>query len=318
MTSSFVAGANLPWVSYGTDFGTNAWWPQGGLAHRSDLDRVREALAQLAAAGGRLVRWFVFCDGRAGIRFDGDNAPLGLDDRVFPDFERALALVEEAGLEAIFVLLDYTWCRKKTTFNGVQMRGRQEVLRRRHLRERLFEHVFAPLFERFGREPAIRAWDLINEPEWVTFTYGSWRPLRSVGRWELREYLASAARLVHELTSQQVTVGSAAGHWLDLVRDCGLDFYQVHWYDRLDRQCHIDRPVAELGVDRPVWLGEFPTRNSARRTYDLLTLARRRGYAGALYWSLLAPDGSSDNIAASPELMAWHRDSLEPPGEVRG
>ena len=59
MTSpTFVVGANLPWISYGGDFGANAWRPAGGVRHQ--LDDVADAMARAADADPR--------DGRVGPR----------------------------------------------------------------------------------------------------------------------------------------------------------------------------------------------------------------------------------------------------------
>jgi hypothetical protein len=76
----------------------------------------------------------------------------------------------------------------------------------------------------------------------------------------------------------------------------GLDFYQVHWYDKLKRQPSLDTPIAQLGFDRPVLLGEFPTRGSKRSPEDIVLTAKTAGYAGAFYWSVLSEDECSAGI----------------------
>ena len=69
-------GVNLPWRRYGCDFGTNAWRIGGLAAH--DTARVRRALDDARRSGAAAVRWFFFCDGRAGIDYDAGGRPLGL------------------------------------------------------------------------------------------------------------------------------------------------------------------------------------------------------------------------------------------------
>ncbi len=135
-----VVGANLPWITYGCDFGANAWRPAGGVATTGIPPSVRRALGDLRDRGGTLVRWFLFCDGRAGIRFDGDR-PVGLDDFVTADLDAALDLLDATGLRVIFVLLDFHWCLRRRDINGVQLSGRQRVLTRADLRASLLENV---------------------------------------------------------------------------------------------------------------------------------------------------------------------------------
>jgi hypothetical protein len=98
-----------------------------------------------------------------------------------------------------------------------------------------------------------------------------------------------------------VTIGCAGTWRLDLVTPLGLDFYQVHWYERFGWAA-LSRPVADLGLDdRPVILGEFAGRGV--QPAEVLDTARRAGYEGALVWSLLAQDEYS---AYPPELAAWN------------
>lgn len=291
--ATFTIGANLPWLRYGGDFGANAWHPRGGLSRRTDLSEVRLQLTRLAARGVSVVRWFMLCDGRAGVRFAPDGTPLGPDEALFTDIDMAETLAAEAGVALMPVLLDFAWCSRARQVSGVQLGGRRRVLADPARRAALLERVLVPLFDRYGRSAAIRAWDLINEPEWVTRGAATWNPLRGVSWRAMRSFVREAAASVHSRTSQQVTVGSASTRWLALVRGTGLDFYQPHWYDRLERHSPLDRPVERLRLDRPAWLGEFPTRGSAHSPRRLLEAARRAGYEGALFWSVLADDNAT-------------------------
>src|SRR5678815_1322796 len=78
----FSVGANLPWITSGGDFGANVWRPQGGLAAQGVSLDAFASLTELRGLGVETIRWFMFCDGRAGIRFDDDGSPLGLDEHV--------------------------------------------------------------------------------------------------------------------------------------------------------------------------------------------------------------------------------------------
>ncbi len=279
----FLTGANLPWVHYGIDFGANAWRPDGGIAQADERARVEAAFAGLAASGVRYVRWFLFCDGRAGITFSSAALPLGLDDCVFRDVDAALDIARRHNLRIMFVLLDFLWCNPATTTRAVQMGGRSDVLADVASREALLDHVFVPLLERYGEEPAILAWDVINEPEWIT----------TVEPRDLDAFLGESVSLIHATTIHPVTVGSAGVRWRDRYMNLNLDFYQVHWYDSLTHQPSLDTPVARLGFDRPVLLGEYPTRGSKLTPEDIVAAARASGYAGAFYWSVLAKDECS-------------------------
>ncbi len=286
---TFSVGANLPWVCYGCDFGANAWSPSGGLGANSRPD-LPALFDRLRDGGVELVRWFFFCDLRAGVRFDHDGVPDALDAAVERDIDAALTLIGRSGLRLVPVLFDFHLCRPRRRLRGVEMGGRSRLLRVPAFRARLVETVVAPVVQRYRHEPQIAAWDLFNEPEWATFGVGTWNPVASVSRTAMRAFLRESARVVHASARQPVTVGSASLATVNLVRGLGLDFYQPHWYDRLERAAPLGRSLSEIGYDRPVVLGEFPTGGSARNPPDLVRTAREAGFAGAWFWSVLAGD----------------------------
>ncbi len=150
-------------------------------------------------------------------------------------------------------------------------------------RHALLEGVFRPVLERYGAEPSIFAWDIINEPEWI----------KTLTPAEVREFLRESVELVHASTLHPVTIGSAGTRWRDRYKGLELDFYQVHWYDSLKHQPSLATPVEQLGFDRPVLLGEYPTRGSRKTSEEIIETARAAGYAGAFYWSVLAKDECS-------------------------
>jgi hypothetical protein len=242
---------------------------------------MREALGRAGDAGAEAVRWFLLCDGRAGL--DEEAPRPRLQPQVLEDMDAAVQALEESGLRAIFVLMDFSWFAPARRLRGVTMGGRRRLVTDDAARDALLAKVFEPILERHGRSRAVLAWDVFNEPEWVSLGTGSLRP-----------FLADIVDLAHRRSDRPVTVGLASRSGLPLVRGLGLDFYQVHWYDSVERKAPLDAPVDPFRLDRPLLLGEYPTRGSQRSATAILETARSRGYCGALAWSLLADDPASD------------------------
>ncbi len=305
---AFLEGVNLPWFSCGNDFGGNAWHPEGGISAPGRIDHIRPVFQALQREGITSLRWWLFADGRSGIRVDATGCPTGLDDRVFPDLDLALELAADHGIRIIPVCFDFLLCGPKEISGKVQLGGRRDWIRSQPHWVALETHVLSPLFMRYGSHPAILAWDLFNEPEWAVFGMG-WREA-SLLPWLMRARLARMVRLAHRHGDRPVTVGLASARGLPLVRGLGLDFFQIHWYDRHDAASPLDRSVERLGLDRQLLLGEYPTRNSRRSRREILELARRHGYCGALGWSLLAQDGCSGLELPAPLLEGRQSDSL--------
>jgi hypothetical protein len=252
---------------------------------------VEEAFARLAAAGITRVRWWVLGDGRAGLRGGPPGPdPVSLDDRLFADLDRGLALAERHGLSVMLVLFDFLWFRKRKVTKGVAMYGRSDLVRQPPALARLLDTVVRPLFERYRDHPAVWAFDLVNEPEWATVGYGAGRTAESLVAPTMTEFLREMTALGHQITNRPITVGLASVSGLPLVQGLGLDLYQVHWYDSVEAKTPLAGPVAALRLDAPLLLGEFPTRGSKKAPRDILETAASAGYAGALAWSLQAGD----------------------------
>jgi hypothetical protein len=317
LKTEFRVGANLPWIHYGGDFGANAWHPDGGLHTRAD--ELGRALDRVSTAGIRRIRWFMLGDGRTGIRFGPDGVPLGLDEHVFVDVDAALAAAGARDIEIMFVLFDFLWCARPRLVDGVQLGGRRDIWQDRRSRDALLEQVVRPILVRYGRDRRIFAWDIVNEPEWATRGLAA-RWLRpSVSLDAMQALVRDAAALVHRHTSQAATVGSVSTRFLHAWRELGLDLYQAHWYPKLERGAPLARPVSELELDRPLLLGEFPSRVSPEELQRIVDTARAAGYAEAFVWSILAEDPATDFAAAEAALFrpASVNARVEPAGAGR-
>jgi hypothetical protein len=298
---AFLVGANLPWIDYGQDFGASAWRPGGGVAQPDRREAMRLGLGRLAEAGGSVARWWLLGDGRSGLRESPRG--VGLADPVLDDMGAAVRALREAGLRALFVLTDFQWFRRRRREGSVALFGRAHLVNDPARRAGLLASVFAPIADTFGREEAILGWDLLNEPEWATFGVGTLDPLASISRRVMRAYLRELAALFHARATQPVTVGLASLRGLPLLDGVDLDFHQVHWYERNDGAASLSRPLATRDLGRqPLLLGEFPTRSCSLSPAEILERAERAGYAGALAWSLLGRDASTDPAALAAAL----------------
>jgi hypothetical protein len=297
----FVVGVNLPWIGYGTDVGASGWFPHGGFSHQPEaLEQLDRTLAAIALDGVSLVRIFLLCDARSGVRFDDGGFPLGIDDAVFPDIDALSAAASRNRISLMPVLLDFHLCGPSRTVDGVQIGGHSRLVADRGARLAFIDRVLRPIVERYGSDDTIVAWDMINEPEWC-LRGGLFRQT-AVSFDALQDFLGEAVACVQRDARQPVTIGCAGTWRLDLVTPLGLDFYQVHWYDRFGWAA-LARPVADLGLgDRPVILGEFAGRSTD--VARVLNAAKEAGYEGALVWSVLATDEQS---AYPPDLGAWVR-----------
>jgi hypothetical protein len=254
---SFAHGCNYPWstdghtVFYGLDFGANVWGSHLGVStRRAGIERDFD---EMAALGLNFVRWFVFCDGRAGIVYDDRDLPSGLDPHFFGDLDAALEIAAARGIALDLVLLDHPWM-----FSGVRAtladpvtggalearlpRGRAHVLATEAGRRALFAHVIDPLVTRYGAAGergdlanAVCAYELMNEPD---FVIEEWekdlsRHVAAPLPFEVMAGLVTRlSEVVHARSRALATLGCARARNLWAWEDAalGLDVLQVHTY----------------------------------------------------------------------------------------
>jgi len=329
--TTFTHGCNYPWstdghtVYYGLDFGANVWGSHLGVSTRRAA--IERDFDDMAGLGMTAVRWFVFCDGRAGIVYDDRDLPAGLDPHFFADLDAALEIALARGIGIDLVLLDHPWM-----FSGVHAtladpvtgaalearlpRGRAIVLGSEAGRRALFAHVIEPLVRRYGTAgergdlaAAVFAYEFMNEPDFVIEEWEAdvSRKVASPLPFEVMGALVTRSSEVVHAHGARVTLGCARARNLWAWEDpaLGLDLLQVHSYPNTK---HPERdvdlfglPPSALGVSSDVLLGEFPgdaLRQSPpgaspppRDLEQYLEFALERGYAGAWPWSFSGTDG---------------------------
>jgi len=325
-----IAGINYPWTvvggrpNYGCDFGRNIWNSHTGVS--THLDEVRADFVAMAAIGVEVVRWFVFTDGRGGVRWGRDGELVGLDDLFFTDMDAALGCARDAGLRLCLVLIDYAWAHNATGKALLATdRGLDEFLR----------HLVDPVLAAYGTTGtraelglAIHSFDIINEPDWVTAGLEPNLVHEPMTLDELRAFVGATAARLRSRSPALITLGGGrvrfAAEWDDPAY--GLDFVQVHSYPDVryqDRDVSLfGRTAASFGLSKPLLIGEHPT--SPRQhpadhlppaywLEDYQALARDGGYLGAWPWSFKGVDafGKSSHIQPYLSAASSHAEALE-------
>jgi hypothetical protein len=309
----YLNGVNYPWVHYGNDFGANAWGAYG--VHDATTRAAVDAdFARMEQQGIHSARWWLFADGRAGIAWDSGGMPVGLDPYVFADLDAALALAQKHHVYLNLVLTDVSLLYRASYANGVQMGGRPYLVNTAAGRQALVSKVFTPVFDRYGQNPQILSYEVMNEPEWAisedhavnsSATQSSATQPASLAN--MQALVRQAAAAVHARTRSHVTVGGAASRWASQWKGLGLDYYSVHFYDWMHPWPDVDvydSGCSALNLDRPVVIGEYPPGSSVASFRRYLDNWLAGGCAGAWAWSFKGVDAVG---APDPAVMtAWN------------
>lgn len=295
LPAGFSLGVNLPWLpgGYGWDLGVHGEW--GTRFDEAALDR---SFARFAALGLPVVRWFLYCDGRANPKFDAKTGRfLPPDPRFLADLDRAVALARKHKVRIVWSFLDFHWFQEKAANYKVYSRIATDAA----LRRDFIEKAVLPVVERYAEDPAIHAWEVINEPEWVTrgVNYpgapGIFTPET------LKVFVRDIALAMKGASGKPVTVGSAHPKWLHLCAGAGLDLYQAHFYDKGAKVAKAAFSAREFKrkhrIDAPVILGEFASKGSRYTVGQWIRMAEEAGYDGAWVWGYHSEDESTDRAA---------------------
>ncbi|MCL5407724.1 MAG: glycoside hydrolase family 5 protein [Patescibacteria group bacterium] len=263
------SGANLPWQTYGYDFGTTK---DGG--HLGYSSNYPSGLDSLKNAKAGTVRLFIFTDLRCGMKFDNNGKLIGFDDYVFKDMDALLKAAKENNLHLIIVLFDYMLADGVKVENGNQVGEHPDLVTNPTNRQALLD-IMAGFFQRYAGNSTIAAFDVINEPDLA----------KAVDPGSMKEFVRLMAEGIHAANSKAVvTVGCRTRNELANWTGVGLDLYQFHYYDKMESETPFDMSAQSLGLDKPILIGECePTDVSAK-----MTKAFSNGYAGILFWSMNA------------------------------
>lgn len=321
------AGVNYPWFSYGWDFGpAPPGWRSGN--DPDWVSHIGQHLQHLAAIGVSVVRWFILGDGLT--YGTGQDAPR-LGQFATPDmadwrFDPPALVTEfqdhfEAVLQSFAaqntgprpvrlmpVLADYKFCEpgawpvvredpalsQSVPDKGWVKGGRAEATTSN--RRRFIDQVLQPLLRlSCGYRDTIYAWDVFNEPEWVT---NGWHPDgrndHPLNGSEMRAFLEDSMSAVRAAGFRS-TIGFGVR---ETIRQTGIfaDINQFHHYTDGSRFLALN----PFDPGQPGIIGEFATSTAedtwpelgqrGQRVLERLKLAESQGYALALAWSFRAAD----------------------------
>jgi hypothetical protein len=264
------------------------------------MPKVEAQLAEMAANGVSVVRWWVFPDFRGdGVAFDAADQPTGLGGTALRDVARALELAEKHNLYLMLTLFSFDNFRPTSTMSGgVRARSIKPLIVDGPQRSNLMEKVVRPLARAVAESPhrdRLIAWDVINEPEWAIrgpSMYGDPMSdlnsdLEGVSHAQMETFLRDVLAVLRAGSSALLSIGSAAIKWRHAWERLDVDFDQFHMYEWVDMYWPYDRSPSGYGLQtRPVVMGEFPAGGLTRAAYGtLLHSWYANGYAGALAWA---------------------------------
>jgi hypothetical protein len=321
-------GVNYPWRNYGWDFGLGPPQWRAGRTEPAWYSEIDLQLQHFRALGISVVRWFILADGLT--YGSGGSAPLssvapeedwhfdppaiGLD--CLEHFEELLRRFTAANLggdrpiQLLPVLIDFHFClaghTPVTTPDALEpttvvpdpgwvKQGRADAITDPAKRRLFLDLAVDPLLRISAdwRE-AIYAWELINEPEWIT---NDWHPdgqvNHPVSAASMRAFLDEGKARIRS-AGLKPTIGFAS---IETLRRSGItaEINQFHHYPggqrRLEPHTFDERFPGIVGEFATASTDIWPELIGQRQSVlNRLRQAEALGYPLAIPWSFGAVD----------------------------
>lgn len=358
---NYPSGPGTHSPTYGWDFGIAppGWGP---LLWKTLL---ADDLRQFRELGFVAVRWFILGDGLTyGTPKDGHpprlegNAwrftppPSLAGTQILEDFQQMLEVFRQINaqggppIKLLPSLIDFLAFRPGMPMNeGWVKQGRADLVREPAKRTLFLQTVLKPLLELTWRpeyRDLLYAWELVNEPEWVTYTDKP-TPERPLAVEDMRAFIREGAALINALGYDATarrgyfrsTVGFAMYHSLfdrPAFQDSfgvwrpagwnspglGLTLHQFHHYAQpamMQNGLLVPHPGGRLERNTfdsrwPCIIGEIATGPDCnpwpelplQDVHNRLTHAERCGYPATFLWSARRPAEEDQPGAPAPTL----------------
>ncbi|MEP7340969.1 MAG: hypothetical protein ABI977_24770 [Acidobacteriota bacterium] len=354
-SKQLMVGINYPWIDYGWDFGDPpaAWVNTQNLPawREQKRNRIITDFTRFADHGLFAVRWFILPDGTnygTGNEAPRQNnshwafAPLPqqheFHKHLAEDFEFVLQTCAKLRLQLVPSLIDFHWCHHGTVADaelGIVKGGRADIVTDATKRDAFFDAVLEPLLEISLRYPqAIYAWELMNEPEWVTATkpLKKYRPNqnKTVPQDRMLDFLRSGIgringkRLADGSPAFRSTIGFAHH---DTLFDwdsasLGATLHQFHFYAQKNGKL----PKNVFSDEYSCFIGEFATavqkdwtelkkKQLGQTIPNRLKWIEEKGYPAAFLWSAQAMDVATNWTQREIEDTVAYITSRGQPGD---
>jgi hypothetical protein len=321
---TFASGLNVAWVNYASDVPVKS----GELA---TFDTI---FKNTAAAGGRVVRWWLHVNGTVTPGYTNGVCNKISTTSNIADIKSILDHAHAAGVGVTISLWGFNMLQGVGTQNITQtiLTDNMNLLMVDNDRQAYIDNYLTPLVTGLKGYPGLYAWEIFNEPEGMTTTYNGWAS-NLISETYIQKTVNWLAAAIHAADSSALVTNGAwtfkanatvtgdtnAYSDANLMAAGGkaggtLDFYEVHYYaDNGTANSPFTNMASHWGLDKPIVMGEFSALAtdgvSALNTYSIIFT---NGYKGAWAWQYATssgdPAGSAWPSMQAPMMQLFNAD----------
>ncbi|WP_404424301.1 CBM35 domain-containing protein [Nibricoccus sp. IMCC34717] len=296
----FLNGVNVPWNTFGMDFGTHPSWGAGYNATWWNT-----TFADLKAYKVNTARVWLHIDGRASPEFNSSGDVTGLDSNLIGNLQDMLDKANANSIKVQLVLWSFDMGKDLTSSAGAYAGLHGNLITNTSYRTNYINKALNPILDGIKDKPALFCIEVINEPEWMISDNPDANQPNEVTKDQMRSFVQALRDAIKaKKSSLLVTVGAASVKWAsangggpgDWWSGLGLDYYDIHYYDWQnpwhDPFANGKTPAYYGFEGKAGVIGEFGGNGNTpySTVSDMYDRAWNNGYAGLMAWSYKGVD----------------------------
>ncbi|MGO9480780.1 MAG: discoidin domain-containing protein [Candidatus Kryptoniota bacterium] len=171
----FLNGTNVPWVNFGADLG-----PRSAISPNNvNFSEFATIFQTIHENGGNVLRLWLHTNGAETPVFDSSGYVTGPGPYAISDLKQILSLAQQNDVGLVLCLWSFDMLQgagTETNLTQTQVNYNYKLLTDTSYTMAYIRSSLIPMVDSVKDNPAIVAWEIFNEPEGMSSTFGGWTP----------------------------------------------------------------------------------------------------------------------------------------------